>query len=86
MDTANNTYLAFQFPASELSAFAIASGIFTISLKNGKIVHFCPDDVQHFHDWLTAHEIRDIQKEEEKAKPASPSTNKSWWGQIKRNK
>lgn len=85
MDTANNTYLAFQFSASELSAFAVASGIFTISIKNGKIVHFCPNDVQHFHDWLTAHEIRDIQKEE-KTKPTPPSTNKSWWGRIKRNK
>lgn len=63
MDTASNTYPALQFPASELSAFAVTMDIFTISLKNGKLIHFKPDDMQTFYDWLIAHGVRDIQKQ-----------------------
>ncbi|WP_134091130.1 hypothetical protein [Olivibacter sp. XZL3] len=82
MDTAKNTYPAFEFPASELSAFAVTIDFFSISLKSGKIIHFQPEDVQSFYDWLVAHGIRDIQKEE-KAKPAVISTSINWLGWFK---
>lgn len=85
MDTANNIYPAFQFPASELSAFAVASNIFTISLKNREIIHFHPDDVQDFHNWLMVNGIRDIQTEKT-IKPAVAAPRKNWLGCFKRNK
>ncbi len=76
MDTANNTFPALQFPASELSAFAVTMDVFTISLKNGKLVQFKPHNVQTFYDWLIAHGVRDI-KEDERAKEKPPDNTKS---------
>lgn len=66
MDTANNTYPALAFPASELSAFAVAIDLFIITLKNGNLIHFVPDDKGRFYDWLITHNIRDIRNEETK--------------------
>jgi len=85
MDTANITYPALAFPASEISAFAVAIDYFILSLKNGEIIHFQPDDTQIFYDWLIAHNIRDIQKEE-KAKPVVVTNNIGWLGWFKRKK
>ncbi len=50
MDTANITYPALAFPASEISAFAVAIDYFILSLKNGEIIHFQPDNTQIFYD------------------------------------
>ncbi|CAI9686774.1 hypothetical protein EAVNVH72_03485 [Elizabethkingia anophelis] len=55
MDNVNNTYPALEFPA-----FGFISNFFSISLKNGNIIHFTPDDIQSFYDWLISHGIRDI--------------------------
>lgn len=60
MDTANNTYPSLQFTASELSAFTVSFDSFIISLKNGELIHFTPDNIENFHDWLTAHGVRDV--------------------------
>lgn len=60
MDNVNNTYPALEFPASELSAFGFIYNFFSISLKNGTIIHFTPDDMQSFYDWLISHGVRDI--------------------------
>ncbi len=60
MSTVNNTYPSFEFSASELSAFGISIDVFTISLKDGKLIHFTPDDRQAFRDWLMANGVRDI--------------------------
>ncbi|MBW7912574.1 MAG: hypothetical protein H3C54_02460 [Taibaiella sp.] len=53
-------YNGFPYLAAELSAFAVACGIFVISLKDGKIVHFTPDDEAHFYNWLISTSIREV--------------------------
>lgn len=60
MDTLTNYYPAFQHPAEQLSAFACCLGIFTISLKNGSLISFRPDDAEDFKGWLMAHDVRYI--------------------------
>ncbi|WP_460685599.1 hypothetical protein [Niabella aquatica] len=60
MNTVNNTYPALEFPASELSAFGFISNFFSISLKNGTIIHSAPDDMQSFYNWLISHGVRNI--------------------------
>ena len=62
MGTDNTTYPALGLPAAELSAFAICSDFFILSLKNGELIHFIPDDVLSFYAWLVAHDIRDVHK------------------------
>lgn len=63
MGTAKKTYPALQYPASDLSAFAVCIDMFIISLKNGEIIHFTPDNIQEFYDWLIAHSVRDVKNE-----------------------
>ncbi|MBN8784278.1 MAG: hypothetical protein J0G98_14560 [Terrimonas ferruginea] len=60
MDTGNETYPAFNIPAAELSAFTVSIDLFIISLKNGELIRFTPDDVGRFYDWLISHNVRDI--------------------------
>ncbi|CAM2854475.1 hypothetical protein DRF59_00935 [Chryseobacterium flavum] len=82
MDTANNTYPDLKFPSSELSAFAVTIDFFIISFKNGNLIHFVPDNVQTFYDWLIAHGVRDIQKEN----PTAITPNRESKGWFKRKK
>lgn len=85
MDTANNTYPAFTFPATELSAFAVSVDFFIISLKNGKIIHFTPDNALTFYDWLVAHGVRDIKVEIKNEKPpVAAQSVKGWKGLFMR--
>ncbi|WP_026769739.1 hypothetical protein [Asinibacterium sp. OR53] len=85
MDTASNTYPALEFPASELSAFAVTIDCFIISLKNGKIIHFTPDNVGDFYHWLISHNVRDIQKKEtKKEEPSVIKSGKGWKGFFKK--
>ena len=74
MDTVSNIYPALAFPASELSAFAVTIDCFILSLKNGTVVRFMPDDLGEFYHWLIIHNIRDIHNEETK-KEIPPVTN-----------
>lgn len=84
MDTANITYPALEFPASEISAFAVTFDVFILSLKNGKLIKFAPDNVDEFYHWLTIHNIRDIEKTEtKKEKPTVNNSNKGWRGLFK---
>jgi hypothetical protein len=53
-------YIGFPYLAAELSAFAVTCGIFVISLKSGKIVHFTPDDENHFYNWLVSTSVREV--------------------------
>lgn len=53
-------YLNFEHPVSQLSAFSLCIDVFVISLKNGKIVRFKPQDIVHFEEWLRKYSIRDI--------------------------
>lgn len=50
----------FTFEASELSAFANTFGTFIISLKNGNIVHYTPEDEAAFYEWLQASNVREV--------------------------
>lgn len=88
MDTANNTYPALKFPSSELSAFTYSIDCFIISLKNGELINFTPDNVQTFYDWLIANGVRDIKKEPRtNVKPPLPETfGTDWKGLFKRKK
>lgn len=87
MDTANNSYPAFQFPASELSAFAVTIDFFIISLKSGDIIHFMPDNIQTFYDWLTVHGVRDIQNDKIKTeKPATVTKPVMEWTKLFKRK
>ncbi len=85
MDTVNNTYPALKFPASKLSAFAATIDFFIISLKNGDVICFTPDNVDNFYRWLMVHNIRDIKVEKTK-KELSPVINSggSWKELFKR--
>ena len=64
MDTVNNSYPGFNILACELSAFARCMNLFTILLKNDKLVHFKPTDADGFYIWLKQNKIRDVWVEE----------------------
>lgn len=86
METIQNTYPALDVTASELSAFAFTTGFFTISLKNGQIINFTPDDMDDFYNWLLAHNIRDALKTEIKIEPPVTKNGRGWKGLFKRKK
>ncbi|WP_298737429.1 hypothetical protein [uncultured Chitinophaga sp.] len=58
-----DSYPGLKHKASELSAFAVAIDTFIISLKNKELIRFIPDDPKRFRTWLTAHGIRDVDRE-----------------------
>ncbi|MBO9592241.1 MAG: hypothetical protein J7599_04975 [Niabella sp.] len=53
-------YPQFEYSFTDLEKFIEAAGIFTILLKNGKTVHYVPDQPQLFKRWLEAHNITDL--------------------------
>ena len=57
-----NTFPGFGHKATELSAYLLGSGIFTMTLKTKHIIHFTPQDVAAFKAWLDAHKVRDVGK------------------------
>ncbi|MBZ4190321.1 hypothetical protein [Niabella beijingensis] len=58
----NNTshYPEFEYAAPTLNKFIEASGIFTILLTSGAIIHFRPENSASFRQWLTEHAVEDI--------------------------
>lgn len=60
MDNEHIFYPEFDHPASQLSAFSLCIDVFIISLKNGEIVKFKPNDIAHFKEWLNRFKVRDI--------------------------
>lgn len=60
MDNAHVFYPEFNYPASQLSAFSLCIDVFIISLKNGDIVKFKPNEIVHFKEWLNHFKVRDI--------------------------
>lgn len=52
----------FEHRADELRKFLCTAGIFSISLKSGKIVHYTPEDIDAFRLWLAAHNIEDMRE------------------------
>lgn len=85
MDTGNENYPALNIPASELSAFAVTIDFFIISLKNGELIHFTPDNAENFYNWLVAHGVRDV-KQEKIEEPAVDTANESMGGWFKRKR
>ena len=61
--SANSRYLGFDYPSSELSKFLAADDFFTIMLKDGRIIHFTPDDANSFRHWLLLNKIIDMRTE-----------------------
>ena len=55
----NSRYEDLTPDIKEISKFASAAGIFTLLLKNGKIMHFIPKDGEKFRRWLVFHNIAD---------------------------
>ncbi|ADQ15949.1 hypothetical protein Lbys_0154 [Leadbetterella byssophila DSM 17132] len=88
MDTENNTYPTLQFPASELSAFSVATNFFSISLKNGEVIHFTPDDMEAFYNWLIKQGVRDIRNDilEEKRTSVAVKSVGGWKGLFQRKR
>ncbi len=50
-------YPGFEYTPGILRKYVEASGIFTIMLKDGTIVHFSPSDNGSFRNWLEQHAI-----------------------------
>jgi len=53
----------FEYAPEALTTCIEASGIFTILLKSGRIVHFSPQDPEAFCNWLLRQGIPDIRAE-----------------------
>ena len=53
-------YPGFEHPVSSLSKFICAGNLFTIMLKNGKIIHSTPIDKDSFMQWLLNNQVTDI--------------------------
>jgi hypothetical protein len=54
-------YEGFEYSADQLSAYLNTGfGFFMLSLKNGDIVRYQPDDVEQFCRWLTEQKIRNV--------------------------
>jgi len=56
----NAAYPEFEHGPDALNKYIEASGIFTILLKSGAIVHFSPGNKDTFRKWLQEHSIPDI--------------------------
>lgn len=59
-----DTYPGFEYSAHLLHKFIFAVDIFTILLKDGKIVHHRATDTELFRDWLIMHRIEDIKPDQ----------------------
>lgn len=50
--------------SDEIIKFIANCGIFSLLLKNGKVIHFIPDDPDHFTEWLSEKGIKNIKRPE----------------------
>lgn len=50
----------FNHSPNELSAFHLSLNSFVLSLKNGKLIRFAPEDTEAFLHWLKKNRIKDI--------------------------
>ncbi|WON92599.1 MULTISPECIES: hypothetical protein [Sphingobacterium] len=48
--------------SDDIIKFIANCGIFSLLLKNGKVIHFIPDDPDHFTEWLHRKGIKNIKK------------------------
>lgn len=54
------SYPGFEHPSCLLSKFHTAGDIFTILLKDGSIIHYTPNDLDTFKEWLLKNGVSDI--------------------------
>jgi len=50
--------------SDEIIKFIANCGIFSLLLKNGKVIHFTPDDPDHFMEWLNRKGIKNIKRQQ----------------------
>lgn len=55
-------YPDFHFLPSDLSKFIRAGNLFTIMLQDTSIIHFEPQDVSSFLNWLQFFNIKDLRE------------------------
>ena len=55
-------YEGLEHAAKNIQKFVAAAGMFTLSMKDGKIIHHTPKDPVAFRTWLLAHNVKDIRK------------------------
>lgn len=61
--TPKATYPDFKHEAYDLKKYIEASGLFSILLKCGAIIHFKPPCADDFRAWLRIHNIDSISKQ-----------------------
>ena len=59
----NESYPGFEYRSKAVVKYIQAGDIFTLMLENKSIVHFMPEDIRSFREWLEEHEILDIRGE-----------------------
>lgn len=57
-------YPEFEHEAHELTRYIEASGLFSILLKCGNIIHHTPAHADDFRDWLTSHNIINLRSDD----------------------
>jgi len=50
--------------SDEIIKFIANCGIFSLLLKNGQVIHFIPDNPDHFMEWLGSKGIKDIKRQQ----------------------
>ena len=55
-------YPGLDYPANELSAYILVMNVYIISRRNGKLIRFTPADPGTFKNWLHAHGVRPVMK------------------------
>ncbi len=55
-------FKGFNYVISDVVRFLPSHDFFTIMLKNGKIVHHCPENYYDFLAWLRSHQIPDVRE------------------------
>lgn len=53
-------YPDFPYHAIEVVRFIQSKELFTCMLRNDRVIHFCPDDVESFRVWLVENGVKDI--------------------------
>ena len=56
----NYFFPGFEHCILQLRKYIHAYQVFTIMLKDGRIIHFQPQNVKDFHNWLLQHQIEDL--------------------------
>jgi len=57
-------YPGFDYTANQLKKFLATREFFTILLISGEIIHFFPDNVETFYQWLLENNVTDMKTED----------------------